>query len=36
MDAWRELMRGADSALKNMQDAFEKARASFDKQKPEK
>ncbi len=33
MDAWSELMRGADAALKNMQDAFEKARASFDKKK---
>ena len=33
MDAWGELARGADAALKNMQDAFEKARASFDKKK---
>jgi hypothetical protein len=33
MDAWSELMRGADAAAKSMQDAFEKARASFDKKK---
>ena len=33
LDAWGELMRGADVALKNMQEAFEKARASFDKKK---
>ncbi len=33
MDAWKELARGADDALKNMQEAFDKARASFDKKK---
>ena len=33
MDAWAELARGADAALKSMQDAFDKARASFDKKK---
>lgn len=31
VDAWRELARGADAALKSMQEAFEKARASFDR-----
>ena len=30
-DAWREMMRGADAALKSMQEAFEKARRQFDK-----
>jgi hypothetical protein len=30
-DAWRELMGGADDAMKNMQEAFDKARAKFDK-----
>ena len=29
MDAWSELARGADAALKSMQDAFHQARASF-------
>ena len=33
MDAWSELTRSADAALKGMQDALEKARASFDKKK---
>ena len=33
MDAWKELASGADTALKSMQDAFEKARAGFDKKK---
>lgn len=33
LDAWQELVRGADAALKSMQDAFGKARASFDKKK---
>jgi len=33
MQAWGELARGADAALKNMQAAFEKARASFEKKK---
>ena len=32
-DAWSELTRGADAALKSMQDAFEKARAGFDRKK---
>ena len=31
MDAWSEMMRGADAALKGMQDAFERARKSFEK-----
>ena len=35
-DAWSQLARGADAALKAMQDAFEKARASFDSPKKEK
>jgi hypothetical protein len=30
-DAWTEMMRGADAALKNMQEAFNQARAKFDK-----
>jgi lipid II:glycine glycyltransferase (peptidoglycan interpeptide bridge formation enzyme) len=32
-DAWSELARGADAALKSMQEAFDKARAGFDKKK---
>jgi flagellar hook-basal body complex protein FliE len=28
-DAWQDMMRGADAALKGMQDAFEKARSQF-------
>ena len=32
-DAWTEMMRGADASMKSMQDAFEKARGSFDKTK---
>ena len=31
VDAWKELARGADAALKSMQEAFDKARASFDR-----
>jgi len=34
MDAWGELVRGADAALKSMQEAFEKARASFERKPP--
>jgi hypothetical protein len=30
-DAWRDMMQGADAALKGMQDAFEKARQQFGK-----
>lgn len=30
-DAWRDMIRGADAALKSMQDAFEKARQQFGK-----
>jgi lipid II:glycine glycyltransferase (peptidoglycan interpeptide bridge formation enzyme) len=30
-DAWSEMMRGADTAFKGMQDAFERARSRFDK-----
>ena len=30
-DAWAEMMRGADAALKSMQEAFNQARAKFDK-----
>ena len=31
-DAWRDMMRGADSAVKSVQEAFDKARKQFDKQ----
>jgi uncharacterized coiled-coil DUF342 family protein len=31
VDAWSELMRGADQAWKSMQEAFERARSHFDK-----
>ena len=30
-DAWRDMMRGADSALKSVHEAFDKARKQFDK-----
>ena len=30
-DAWKEMMRGADAAVKGMQEAFDKARKQFDK-----
>lgn len=30
-DAFAELMRGADAAMKSMREAFERARRSFDK-----
>jgi lipid II:glycine glycyltransferase (peptidoglycan interpeptide bridge formation enzyme) len=30
-DAFGEMMRGADAAVKNMQEAFDRARKSFDK-----
>jgi lipid II:glycine glycyltransferase (peptidoglycan interpeptide bridge formation enzyme) len=30
-DAWTEMMRGAETSMKSMQEAFEKARRSFDK-----
>ncbi len=30
-DAWRDMMRGADSALKSVQEAFDKARKEFDR-----
>jgi lipid II:glycine glycyltransferase (peptidoglycan interpeptide bridge formation enzyme) len=30
-DAWQDMMKGADEAWKNMQEAFNKARAHFDK-----
>jgi uncharacterized coiled-coil DUF342 family protein len=29
-DAWQEMMRGMDAAMKSMQDAFDRARKSFD------
>jgi hypothetical protein len=29
-DAWRDMMRGADSALKSVQEAFDRARKQFD------
>jgi hypothetical protein len=31
LDAWTEMMRGADASLKALQEAFERARRSFDK-----
>lgn len=31
LDAWQDVMRGADEAWKNMQDAFNKARSHFEK-----
>lgn len=30
-DAWKDMMQGADAALKSMQAAFEKARGQFQK-----
>jgi hypothetical protein len=30
-DAWSEMMRGADTAFKSMQESFERARSKFDK-----
>jgi len=30
-DAWKDMMRGADAALKSMQEAFDRARRQFDK-----
>jgi lipid II:glycine glycyltransferase (peptidoglycan interpeptide bridge formation enzyme) len=30
-DAWTEMMRGMEASAKGMQDAFERARRSFDK-----
>ena len=30
-DAWGQMMRGADSAFKEMRDAFERARKAFEK-----
>jgi len=30
-DAWTEMMRGAEVSMKSMQEAFERARRSFDK-----
>jgi len=32
-DAWQDMMRGADAALKSMQEAFDRARQEFDKKK---
>ena len=32
-DAWTEMMRGAEASMKGMQEAFERARRSFDKDK---
>jgi hypothetical protein len=29
LDAWQDMMRGADAAFKSMRDAFEKARQQF-------
>ncbi len=30
-DAWQDMMRGTDQALKNMQEAFSRAKSHFDK-----
>jgi hypothetical protein len=30
-DAWKDMMQGADAAMKSMQAAFEKARSEFQK-----
>jgi lipid II:glycine glycyltransferase (peptidoglycan interpeptide bridge formation enzyme) len=30
-DAWKDMMRGADAAMKSMQEAFDKARSKFEK-----
>jgi hypothetical protein len=30
-DAWTQMMKGAESAFKNMQEAFDKARKGFEK-----
>jgi hypothetical protein len=30
-DAWKDMMRGADAAMKSMQEAFDKARRNFEK-----
>jgi uncharacterized protein YhaN len=35
-DAWRDMMRGADSALKSVHEAFDKARKQFDKKASDK
>jgi hypothetical protein len=32
-EAWTEMMRGAETSMKGMQEAFERARRSFDKDK---
>jgi hypothetical protein len=32
-DAWTEMMRGAEASMKSMQEAFERAQRSFDKNK---
>lgn len=31
LDAWQDMMRGADEAWKNMQEAFNRARSHFEK-----
>jgi lipid II:glycine glycyltransferase (peptidoglycan interpeptide bridge formation enzyme) len=30
-DAWKDMMRGADAAMKSMQEAFDKARSKYEK-----
>lgn len=30
-DAWRDMMHGADAAMKGMQEAFDKARRNYEK-----
>ena len=33
MDAWKDMMRGAEDAFRGMQEAFDRARHNFDKKK---
>ena len=33
LDAWKDMMRGADSAFKAMQDSFDKAARHFERKK---
>jgi hypothetical protein len=32
-DAWQDMMKGTDQAVKSMQEAFNRARAHFEKKK---
>jgi len=33
VDAWKDMMRGAEDAFRSMQEAFDKARRNFDQKK---